>query len=124
MKGEKIVQLIIDIPDEDVLLSDFDLFHYVLNYWYLPLDQNDEDDFEEEYAWSGYNLHALKDVKIQTEKIMPLRLAIEKSWDRIFDLEREDNNLIYGLNSKKSIQATFWQLKREQVKKAEVFIAK
>jgi hypothetical protein len=35
-RGENIVQLTIEVNDKDVLLSDFDLFHYVLNYWYLP----------------------------------------------------------------------------------------
>jgi len=64
------------------------------------------------------------EANIQTQVIKDIRTKIQKSWDRIFDLEREDENLIYGFNSKKSMQATFWQLKLEQIIKAEVFTAK
>ena len=97
-RGSELVQMTIEINDSDVLLSDFDLFHYVLNHWYLPESENDEDKTDEN--------------------------IIEKSWDRIFDLEKEDDGYVYGLNLHKSIQATFWKLKLEQVIKAEVFTAK
>jgi len=53
-RGEKIVQLTIEVDNEDMLLSDFDLFHYVLNYWYLPSDKQDDICFEEEYKALGY----------------------------------------------------------------------
>lgn len=123
-RGEKIVQLTIEVPDKDVMLSDFDCFHYVLNYWYLPASMEDSDAFDKEYDDSGYSCNDLQDMSIQTKEMRKLREKIEKSWDRIFDLEHEDGNLIYGLNSTKSIQATFWQLKPEQVIRAETFIAK
>ena len=35
-KGERGVRLELQVADDRVLLSDFDLWHYVLNYWYLP----------------------------------------------------------------------------------------
>ena len=35
-KGEPGVRLELRVADDRVLLSDFDLWHYVLNYWYLP----------------------------------------------------------------------------------------
>lgn len=85
--GTKMVQLTIEIDESNLLLSDFDLFHYVLNFWDA------------------------------------LRSKIQKSWDRIFDLEREDDGTIYGKKESKSIQATFWELHKEQVVRADNFVA-
>ena len=123
-RGEKIVKLTIEVEDKEVLLSDFDLFHYVLNYWYLPENGMDDDTFEKEYTALGYSWNDLRDISIQTKDMENIRARIRGSWNRIFDLEREDENLIYGLDSQKSIQATFWRLSLNQVIKAETFIAK
>ncbi|WP_310603403.1 DUF3841 domain-containing protein [Anaerosporobacter sp.] len=114
----------IDIDDKDVLLSDFDLFHYVLNYWYLPIDEYDDAHFEEEYKSLGFTWHDLKDFNIQSNEMVYIREKITQSWDRVFDLKREDDGWLYGKNDSKSIQATFWKLDSSQVKKAEIFIAK
>lgn len=124
MRGEKIVQLTIEADDQDVLLSDFDLFHYPLNYWYLPLDEADDATFERDYKNAGFTWHDLKDFQIQSEEMLLLRAKIIKSWDRIFDLGRQDDGWLYGSNETKSIQATLWQVNLEQVVTAEVFIAK
>jgi len=123
-RGEKMVQLTIEVDDKDVLLSDFDLFHYVLNYWYLPSDEQDDICFEEEYKARGYLWHDLKDSSIQSKEMIILREKIVRSWDKIFELNREDDDWLYGSNNKKSIQAAFWQLRLEQVIKAKVFTAK
>lgn len=72
-RGEKIVQLTMEVPDEDVLLSDFDLFHYVLNYWYLPINEQDDKFFEEEYKSLGFNWYDLQDFKIQSKEMDYLR---------------------------------------------------
>ena len=122
--GKKIVQLTIEADAKDVLLSDFDLFHYVLNYWYLAKDEDDDKTFELEYRSLGFEFNDLQNFSIQNENMKYLRKKIEDSWDNIFDLEKEDDNYIYGKNSGKYIQATFGELKLEQVVKAEVFIAK
>ena len=41
-KGTPIVLLTIDVPPEKVLLSDFDMWHMVLNNGYLALTEEDE----------------------------------------------------------------------------------
>ncbi|AFM00097.1 hypothetical protein Desde_1695 [Desulfitobacterium dehalogenans ATCC 51507] len=89
-RGEKIVQLTIDIDDKDVLLSDFDLFHYPLNYWYLPSDEEDDADFESTYTNAGFTWHDLSDFQIQSNEMLLLRDRIVKSWDQIFNLSKED----------------------------------
>ncbi len=123
-RGDKIIQLTIEVPDKEVMLSDFDLFHYVLNYWYLPIDEQDDNKFEDEYKSLGFTWHDLQDFNIQSQEMDFLRKKITSSWNRIFELEYEDDGWLYGKNDKKSIQATFWELQLEQVKKAEIFIAK
>lgn len=123
-RGETIVQLSVEVDNKDVLLSDFDLFHYVLNYWYLPIDEKDGDEFEKRYTDLGFEWHDLSNFKIQTQPMQVIRTEIEKSWQRIFDLELADDNFIYRSRNKKSIQATLWQLKLEQIVEAQVFTAK
>ena len=123
-RGEKIVQLTIDIDAHDVLLSDFDLYHYPLGHWYLAKDEKDDLAFDARCEALGYSFSDLKDNKIQTDEMKQLRADIVASWDRIFTLEQEDDGWLYGNNNKKTIQATFWELRIEQVLKVEVFIAK
>lgn len=123
-RGEKIVQLTIEIDDQNVLLSDFDLFHFPLNRWYLPTDESDASAFEKHYESLGYSYQDLNNPGIQAVDMKKIRADIVSSWDRIFWLEKEDDGWLYGKNEGKSIQATFWELRLEQVVKAEVFIAK
>jgi hypothetical protein len=120
-RNAKIIQLTIEIDDSDVLLSDFHLFHYVLNYWYLPIDEKDSNEFENEYTRLGFAYSDLSNFEIQNQEMKRVRTKIERSWDRVLDLQLEDDDYIYGINSEKSIQATFWQLKTEQIVKAEVY---
>ncbi len=47
-KGTEGVRLKINIDDCKVLLSDFETWHYVLNYWYLAQSEADFDRFEQE----------------------------------------------------------------------------
>ena len=123
-KGTKIVRLTLEIADNEVLLSDFDLFHYVLNRWHLPRDEKDGTDFEKAYKNAGYAWNDLQNSAIRSKDMLSLRERIVKSWDRIFDLEHEDEGWLYGKNEHKSIQAAFWQMKMDQLLKAEAFVAR
>lgn len=94
VKGTPIVLMTIDIPDALVLLSDFDTWHVILNDGYLPLwERDDQEEFTEE------------------EKI--------RSWDNVF-CWKENTDL---WSSPKTTQATFWELKKEWVIKAEHYIS-
>lgn len=123
-RGEKIVQLTVEVDDWNVMLSDFDLFHYPLNRWYLPLNEKDNLEFEKLYESFGYSFQDLNNPNIQTNEMKHLRNVIALSWDRVFLLNKEDDGWLYGKNENKSIQATFWELRLDQVNKAEVFIAR
>ena len=89
-----IVLLTVEIPNETVLLSDFDRWNIVMNEHYLAVDA--DDDFP----------HSPEE--------------ISESWSRIFDVSSA--NPYYS--SSLSIQATAWEVRKEWVKKAEFFTAR
>ena len=85
------VRIEFEIDESLVLLSDFETWHFVLNNWML---RNDELDREEP--------------KFSDEEKI-------KSWDQIFDLE------FFGPRDTRCIQATFWELRIDQVRKVKEF---
>lgn len=123
-RGTPLVRLKIDVPEKEVLLSDFNLWHFVLNYWYLPANESDGEEFDQFLDEHGLTFQALQDFNQQTSDLFYAREKIESSWERIFDISREDDGYLYGSNSRKSIQAIFWRLSASQILSAEHFIAK
>ncbi len=111
------------VADERVLLSDFDLWHYVLNYWYLPESERAGDEFEKKLAKEG-----LSYFKCDHQRPLPhteYRQAIEKSWERIFELNWADRqHAVADPPEKKLIQATLWELVLEDVLEATNFTAR
>lgn len=94
-KGSPIVLLTIDVPENCVLLSDFDYWHVVLN--------------------DGDLVFPISETAVysQDEK--------EKSWENIFDIECSyDGEPHPNLTT----QATMWEIRREWVLKAENFISR
>lgn len=122
-RGTPLVQLTIEIPDDAVVLSDFDDWHYVLNFWYYAMTEQESNAFEAEYEAEGFRFLDLGDPEVTDNRIEKYRKRVRESWQHIFDLWKESEYSSYPIE-KKSIQATFWELRREQVLKAEHFIAK
>lgn len=96
--GKDEVLLEIEVPDEDVLLSDFDAWHYVLNKWYLG-----------NAAYFGLNDDAaMKEMEwfdtLPTEPVNTKKFVMQESWGKIFNV----SDIEY-------IQATFWGLCKEQI---------
>jgi hypothetical protein len=108
-KGRKkeYVCLEIEKNDADVVLSDFDLWHFVLWNEYYP-NEIDEKLWNQEIA--------------QYEKLSAKEKEIEKinSWNNIFDTEYFENDLI---SKGKYIQATFWKLYAKEIKEVKYFKA-
>lgn len=112
-KGETGYRIEIQKNRKEVLLSDFELWHHVLNNQYLPKSEQDEKDFELRMK--------LKYGNTKPDNLMKYkRKVIEKSWERIFNMDFENPYVTYPLE-KKSIQATFWELKIEEVIKVDKF---
>lgn len=95
-RGTPVVLLTVDAPDDQVLLSDFDLWHMVLGEYHMA--DNEEDD--------NNHAHSVEEMR--------------ESWNKIFNVS--DANPYYSESL--SIQATVWELPMEWVKKVEFFIAK
>ncbi len=107
-KGVKSVCIEIEIPDNQVVLTDFDSWHYVLNEWYYDGSTCEK---EWELLRSRYD-------GLSSEKQKVLR---EKSWQNIFDISPYKND---WFQKGRYIQATFWVLYLKDVKKVQYFIAR
>ena len=92
----------IEIPDGDVLLSDEELWHFVLNDCYLS-DAENEDEYDEDRK----RFELLSEEEKQKEK--------EESWERIFAVSPPIDNGWERAGC--YIQATFWELHKEQIVK-------
>lgn len=103
----------IEIPDKDVLLSDFSAWHHPLNQWCLDnwrtIDK--KTDLLEKETGRRFDFQDYP-IEIQEE--------IVKSWDAVFDINRRDKEVMGRTHKKnRSIQATFWMLRPEYVQSVE-----
>jgi hypothetical protein len=96
------VCLEINIPRERILLSDFHLWHCVLNNWHLGLTNKEEERWERNRSTKQH------------------RQAMKKSWDRIFDLSLTSSSQGFGV--KNPVQATFEYFRFNEVVSVEYFI--
>lgn len=117
-RGEKGVRIEFEKDPKEVLLSDFVLWHHVLNYWYLPKSKRDGDRFEKEIEKKGLSFFKTKPLPHNGYHKM-----IKKSWEFIFDLDFE-NPWIAERKAKKAIQATFWKLSLSEVRRMKEFTAR
>ena len=105
-KDGMMVCIELEVPDSQVLLSDYNLWNFVLNDIWLD-DSQCESDWEEKQKW--YNMQ-MPEVQKMTKR---------DSWKRIFDLRplctewREVG---------RDIQGVFWKLKRDMIMKKYYFI--
>lgn len=98
-RGQAGVRLMLEVEADNMLLSDFDLWHYVLNDWFLPDAVADD-------AGPSHSLAQRR-----------------ASWRRIFDLDFAPEG-IADPRAQKSIQATLWELHRDQVTEVRHFVAR
>jgi hypothetical protein len=98
------VRIELEIGDNRVLLSDFQLWHYALNYWYLPASVRDGQEFDAELKAAGvcyYRTKPVPDVK--------LHARIERSWERIFDLGWS-SRAFTAKRAERTIQGVVWDI--------------
>ncbi|MEJ2375536.1 MAG: DUF3841 domain-containing protein [Pseudolabrys sp.] len=101
-----------ELPDESVVLSDFDAWHIILNDSYLGVSD------EEEEAYRA--TRAQYETQPSEELAEQLRHSFYKSWERVIDLEALTEPDWHAME-KKSIQACFWKLDLDQVKSIKLF---
>lgn len=90
----------IDIEDDQVLLTDYDDWHYVLNRWYYH-DEDPDDIWDERNEWF-WSLPPDEQTRIA-----------EESWNQL--IGRSEAELLHKKSP--TIQATFWELRRDQIGK-------
>ena len=93
------VMLELEVPEEFVMLSDYDSWHFPLNYWFLSEDEEESARFEQrcnQQSLSYYRNKPLPDKTLHEELV--------QSWQRIFDYDHDS-----------VVQATLWTLRPEWI---------
>lgn len=104
-KGERCVCMELEVPDDGVILSDFDLWWFCISdRWFSGAA--DDDELDRLDGW-------FKSLDADEQE----RLKLE-SWEAVFDTEPDQ----YGRGS--WVQATFWELRLADVRKAVYFTAR
>lgn len=99
-----IIELEADIAK--VVLTDSEKWGYVVNYWYLPIDKDDERKFNEELKKLGIGDESELYMGHKGNFYPLLRNRIIRSWERLF----EDHPRITP-----TTQATLWEIRKEWV---------
>lgn len=101
---EDTVILELEVEREHVVITDFDKWGYVVNYWYVPLDKEDEKKHNEELKKNGIGDESALYMSHKGNFYPMLKNKIIKSWERIFEISEESDVLT---------QATLWEIKKE-----------
>lgn len=106
------IALTLEVPDDALVIVDYDLWGYRVNHWYVPTDPADEAAFNEELARLGIgNESAL--ITGEAGNFYPhLKRKIQASWSRVFDKPNDRMNLNVG---------AIWQIIPEWVKDVEFY---
>lgn len=97
----------LEVPARSVLLSDFERFHAVLNRHYLERSPEDDARFARRLEKAGCEAWPYPPA---------LRREVEQSWLRVFRFGPRDRDpRSFGPLEEASVQAVFWELRREQV---------
>lgn len=105
------VILKIEVPKDKVMICNMEAWGYVVNYWYVPLDDKDEEEHNAELKRYGVQ----EDELIRTSKgnFYPLlKKKIVDSWGRVFTMPPANNN---------DAVATIWEIRREWVKEVRIY---
>lgn len=104
-KGDKFFRLEIEIPDNQVLLSDFDGWAgIILNDGLLSYSEEESEEIEKLY--NSLTPEGQKEMR-------------SKNWEKVFDITPYSSE---WMCRGESIQATFWELRKEQIRKATMFM--
>lgn len=109
-------QLTLQYCDEDVLLSDFDLWHCCLNTWFIASSEEADDEYEAFLNEHNINRHELlNDEYVNNNKYaVEARRMMLKSWNKIFDINNE-NQYLYTYNKDKTIQGNIKSIMKKDI---------
>lgn len=101
------VILRLEVPKEQVVIANMEAWGYVVNYWYVPLNEEDAKKHAAELKRYGITE---EDTLISTSKgnfYPTLKRKILSSWGRVFTMPPANNN---------DAVATIWEIRRDWVK--------
>jgi hypothetical protein len=141
-RGTKGVRIEIEKDEKSVLLSDFELWHYPLLFrGYIADSDNDITKYKKLLKQNGIHCCEFDDLPedpIGLEEYLKLRKSspfefddfpkeiqnkMSSSWNKIFDMDFHAKDIALP-KDEKSIQATFWELKVEDIIKVDYFTAR
>ncbi len=96
-KGDRLACIEVEIPDEKVVLSDYDAWSIILVNGLITETKEESDKLDHIYD----NLPEDEKIKMK-----------EENWQRVFDVSTFENE---WTTRGKNIQASFWELKKEQI---------
>ena len=103
------VKITFEKPDNEVLVSDYMAYSFLLSGHIVPKNQNEYAHFLKQMTEKGITLEDLKKfVRHQETKVNIPIDEIQKTWSRIFHLKSYVH------------QACLWNIRLEEVKKAEI----
>ncbi|MBU5436979.1 DUF3841 domain-containing protein [Tissierella sp. MSJ-40] len=103
---EDTVILELEVPKKYVIITDSEKWGYVINYWYVPLNTEDERLHNEELKKYGIGNESALYTTDKGNFYPLLKNKIIKSWDRLFD---------DSLPSSGMSQGTIWEIRKEWV---------
>ncbi len=104
VRNEDKVLLTLEIPDNEIVLTDFDAWQIVMRKSFLTYETE-----EEKLESMESYLDSLDEKQYQK--------AIEESWKNVFDIETVNtDNLVRG----QYVQATFWQVKKTYIQSYKI----
>jgi len=102
-EAEGCINFELEIPDSNILIFDMEKWDYIVNYMYLPEDDQDRQRFKDKL--DKYNINVESDIYL--ENFYPLlKQEMVSSWERLFD----DNIRLSNHDV-----AICWELKKEWV---------
>ena len=101
--GEEFACILLEVPDSEVLLSDYGLWHHVLNGW--PITETEAESIR-------------ADEFLEKKPYEERRRYLEKNWERVFKTGIQNNGWV---RRGYDLQATFWELKKEYVTGVKFF---
>lgn len=93
--------LTLEIPEDRVVLTDFDAWQLVMNGNYLSDIIESEEAFERQLSW----LENLSEEELLKET--------ERSWQRVFNIMPYDSD---SFSRGRYVQATFWEIRKEYIR--------
>jgi len=112
------VRIEFEVEEQRGLLSDFDLWHYALNYWFLPRSENEGDLFDAELAAKGLSFFKTKPLPNGR-----YHRLIEESWQHIFDLDFKPADIAVP-GKQKCLQACIWEITLNDIHAVSEFTAR